>query len=97
MFPSNTPKKDIINAVCCYGKGLKKGYVDNKFITNHREWIPRYKIFTSRANNIGTELNDDNLNTIIGKPNEICTESYIVIGADLNLDEKHIRNITSVS
>ena len=88
-------EKDIINAVCCYGKGLKKGYVDNKFITNHREWIPRYKIFTSRANNIGTELNDDNLNTIIGKPNEICTESYIVIGADLNLDEKHIRNIAT--
>ena len=40
-----------------------------------------------RANNIGTELNDDNLNSFIGKPNEICTESYLVIGAELSLDE----------
>lgn len=44
-------------------------------------------MFTSRANNIGTELKDDNLNTFIGKK-EICTESYIVIGADMNLTEE---------
>ncbi len=86
---------EIKNGVCCYGKGLKKGFVDKKFITNHTEWISRYKIFTSRANNIGTELNDDNLNTVIGKPNEICTESYIVIGADLNLNEECIENMAA--
>ncbi len=82
-------------SICCYGKGLKKGYIDSNFITAHKDWISKWKIFTSRANNIGTELNDDNLNTIIGKPNEICTESYIVIGADLNFDEEHINNVAT--
>lgn len=48
---------------------------------------------TSRANNIGTELNDDNLNTIICKPQCICTKSYVVIGADLNMDEKQCENM----
>ncbi len=80
-------------SICCYGKGAKKGYINSGFITAHKDWISKWKIFTSRANNIGTELNDDNLNTIIGKPNEICTESYIVIGADLNFDEEHIKNV----
>lgn len=84
---------EIDNPVCCYGKGYKKGYIEKSFITNHKEWISRYKIFTSRANNIGTELNDDNLNTVIGKPNEVCTESYIVIGADQNFNEEQINNV----
>lgn len=88
-------EKGLKEPVCCYGKGYKKGFVEKKFVTSHLEWISRYKIFTSRANNIGTELNDDNLNTVIGKPNEICTESYIVIGADQNFTEKEINNVTT--
>ena len=47
----------------------------------------------SRANNIGTELNDDNLNTFTGKPNTICTESYIVVGVDLELNENSASNL----
>lgn len=81
--------------VQCYGKGLKIGFVEKKFVTNHEKWIQKWKIFTSRANNIGTELNDDNLNAIIGRPGEICTESYLVIGADLNLDETKTKNLAS--
>ena len=46
-----------------------------------------------RANNIGTELNDDNLNSFIGMPNEICTESYLVVGADLELNENSAKNL----
>ena len=69
----------------CYGKGQKIGYVALKEITKNTEWISKYKVFTPRANNIGTELNDDNLNTFIGKPNTVCTESYIVVGINLEL------------
>lgn len=39
------------------------------------------------ANNIGTELNDDNQNAFIGMPNTICTETFLVVGADLGLNE----------
>ncbi len=76
-------KKPII----CYGKGKKIGYLDSNEISIRKEWIDKYKVFTPRANNIGTELNDDNLNSFIGEPGTICTESYIVVGADLGLDK----------
>lgn len=76
-----------------YGKG-KIGFVEDELITSHREWIDGYKIFTARSNNIGTELNDDNLNTIIGMPNEIVTETYLVIGGDLSLT---LESATSLS
>ena len=46
-----------------------------------------------RANNIGTELNDDNLNSFIGIANSICTESYIVIGAEMNLNNTEANNL----
>ena len=78
--------KDLINPVICYGKGKKIGYLERDEITKNKEWIDKYKVFTPRANNIGTELNDDNLNTFVGNPNTICTESYIVVGVDLELD-----------
>lgn len=39
------------------------------------------------ANNIGTELNDDNLNAFVGEPNSVATETFLVVGADLSLDE----------
>lgn len=55
--------------------------------------IKKWKVFTPRANNIGTELADDNFNTIIGKPNSVCTEAYILIGEGLDLDEKKCENL----
>lgn len=80
-------KDGIENPVYCYGKGQKIGYLELNDISKNKEWINKIKVFTPRANNIGTELNDDNLNTFIGKPNTICTESYIVVGIGLKLDE----------
>ena len=88
-----TNSKDLINPVICYGKGKKIGYLERDEITKNTEWIDKYKVFTPRANNIGTELNDDNLNTFVGNPNTICTESYIVVGADLELDELSATNL----
>lgn len=39
-------------------------------------------------------MNDDNLNTFIGE-REICTESYIVIGADLGLSKEQAENLAA--
>ena len=84
----------LVKPLLCYGKGKKIGFVERDEIKHNTAWIDAYKVFTPRANNIGTELNDDNLNTFVGEPHSICTESYIVLGADLNLDKKsasHLR------
>ena len=86
-------KSGLKNSVICYGKGIKKGYLERAEITKNINWIDNYKVFTPRANNIGTELNDDNLNTFIGEPNTICTESYIVVGVDLKLNELSASNL----
>jgi len=87
-------KNGLNNPVVCYGKGQQIGYLEREEITKNIEWIDKYKVFTPRANNIGTELNDDNLNTFIGKPNTICTESYMVIGVNLNLNEHSAKNLS---
>jgi len=86
-------KKGVESSVDCYGKGQKIGYVALKGITKNTEWISKFKVFTPRANNIGTELNDDNLNTFIGKPNTVCTESYIVVGINLELKKSSALNL----
>lgn len=92
-YHSNT--EGIISPVICYGKGKTQGYIEKMYVLAHKEWIERYKVFVPRANNIGTELNDDNLNTFVGYKNEICTESYIVIGADMNYSELQCRNLSN--
>ncbi|MBP3772454.1 MAG: Eco57I restriction-modification methylase domain-containing protein [Treponema sp.] len=79
--------------VFCYGKNWSVGYIENEQVPAHKEWINNWKVFTSRANNIGTELNDDNLNAVVGKPNTVCTESYLLLGINLNLDETAANNI----
>lgn len=86
--------KGLLDPLPCYSKNLEIGFVEKENITTHKEWINSWKIITSRANNIGTELNDDNLNTIIGKPGEICTETYLLIGADLKLDKLKAKNLS---
>ncbi|MCD6654208.1 MAG: Eco57I restriction-modification methylase domain-containing protein [Sulfurovum sp.] len=88
-----TTNEGLENPVVCYGKGQQVGYLEKNKITKNAEWIDKYKVFTPRANNIGTELNDDNLNTFIGTPNTICTESYIVVGANLALDASSASNL----
>ena len=65
------------------------------FVLNHLDWIDKWKIITPRANNIGTELNDDNLNTYVEEPGTICTEAYLVIGADLNLTQEQAKHLSN--
>lgn len=81
--------------VRCVAKGRKLGYVEKTLVKNNLNWLNQWKVFVPRANNIGTELNDDNLNAFIAKPNTICTEAYLSIGGDLGLDELSARNIVT--
>jgi len=89
----NSSDNGLINPVICYGKGKKIGYVERDQIIVRKEWIDRFKVYTPRANNIGTELNDDNLNTFVGEPLTICTESYLVLGANLELNSNSAENL----
>lgn len=86
-------KKGLNNPVICYGKGKQTGFLEREEITKNTEWIDKFKVYTPRANNIGTELNDDNLNSFVGVPNTICTESYLVIGVDLELNQSSATNL----
>lgn len=86
-------KKGLKNPVICFGKGKQTGFLEREEIAKNTEWIDRFKVFTPRANNIGTELNDDNLNSFVGNPNTICTESYLVIGVDLELNQSSATNL----
>ncbi len=83
----------LMKPVVCIGKGRLKGYVERELIKVHTEWIDNWKVIMPRANNIGTELNDDNLNAFVGNPNTICTESYLVVGGNLGLNESECTNI----
>lgn len=85
--------KDMNSPVKIHASGGKSGYIERNTIGRHADWIDRVKILTPFANNIGTDLNDDNLNTIIVGKNEIATETYLVIGAELKLDQKQAENI----
>lgn len=86
-------KKGLNKPVVCYGKGKKVGYVEFDEISINKKYVDVFKVFTPRANNIGTELPDDNFNTFIGEPGSICTESYLVLGADLSLNNVSAFNL----
>lgn len=81
------------NAIICYRKGKKIGYIERDLVSMRSEWIDKWKVYTPRANNIGTELNDDNLNTFIGEPGTVCTEAYIAVGAELELSKDSAMNL----
>ena len=81
--------------VRCYGRAGKTGYVDRELITSHRNWIDAWKVFIPESNNIGTELPDNNQNAFVGAPGTVCTETFLVVGADLNLNEASARNLCS--
>lgn len=74
-------------SIICYGRSSSLGYITLSTVKNNSEWINRWKVFMPYANNIGTELNDDNLNAFVGQPNSVATETFLVVGADLSLDE----------
>jgi hypothetical protein len=78
----------LTDPVRCYGKSRRVGYVRRALIRTHVDWIERWKVMTTYANNIGTELNDDNQNAFVAAPGSVCSETFIVMGVGLDLSEE---------
>ena len=85
--------ENLISPIKCFGRGNTMGYVDLSEIHSHVEWVDKWKVYVPESNNIGTELNDDNQNAFVGAPKTICTETFLVVGADLNLNEEDANNL----
>lgn len=83
---------DLKSPIKCYGKNKRIGYVESDLIPCNVDWIQKWKIFLPRANNIGTELNDDNLNAFVGEPNSICTEAYLFFGIKNDFNQEEANN-----
>ena len=88
-------KLGLLHPIKCYGRGGSVGYVEKSDVPSHEDWIPRWKVYIPEANNIGTELNDDNQNAIVGGPGTICTETYLVVGAELNLTRESSKSLAN--
>lgn len=71
--------EDLVDPIECIGKRNLRGYLERTEVPSGHDMIDIYKVFIPRANNIGTELSDDNLNAFVGLPGQICTESYLVV------------------
>lgn len=81
--------------ILCYGKAARIGYIELTEIHSHSEWIDKWKVYVPESNNIGTELNDDNQNSFVGAPGTICTETYLVVGAELDLTQEKASNLSN--
>lgn len=84
---------NLLNPVKCYGRRKAVGYVEKSEIKSNKEWVDVWKVYVTESNNIGTELNDDNQNAFVGKPSTICTETFLVVGAELSLDQTSSNNL----
>ncbi len=85
----------MVDPIKCYGKAKTVGYVERSSIPSHTEWIDKWKVFMPYANNIGTELSDDNQNTFVVAPKSICTETFLIAGMDMDLDEASAINLSN--
>lgn len=87
--------KNLKYPITCYGRAKSVGYVEKSEVLSNKNWIDVWKVYVPESNNIGTELNDDNQNSFVGEPGTICTETYLVIGAELSLDKISSKNLSN--
>lgn len=90
----HTTDANIDNPVICYGKAKAKGYIERREVEAYEKWVDSWKVYMPYANNIGTELNDDNQNTFIGEPGSCCTETFLAVGHTLSLTEEMAHNLS---
>lgn len=83
----------LTDPVVCYGKSKSVGFMARGNIRLKTDWIDRWKVLTPYANNIGTELNDDNQNAFVVAPGSVCSETFIVMGFGLDLDATSAGNL----
>jgi hypothetical protein len=85
---------NISNYYKIYAAKSKIGYVKKKLLSDeYTDLLKGIKVITPFANNIGTDLPDDNLNLTIIQPNELVTETFLLIGHELNLTNETAKNL----
>ena len=58
----------------------KNGFLrDEQHVPQNRAWINKWKLFIPKAIGSGN-MREDWIKPIVGEPNSICTETYIVVG-----------------
>jgi len=62
------------------------GYVSRKEIKKNEAWVDKWKLFVPKAIGSG-DIKTDWVNPIIGGPETVCTETYVVIGPFNNEEE----------
>ncbi|WP_207279537.1 Eco57I restriction-modification methylase domain-containing protein [Corynebacterium mendelii] len=88
--PTANGLADPVRIIASHGHS---GWAERRTVTRHPGWIDRWKVLTPFANNVGTSLADDNINTLLAAPGSAATETYLVIGAGLDADETMCGNI----
>ena len=83
----------MVDPIKCFAKGRTEGYVEKSIVSNYVEYGNIWKVYLPRANNIGTELNDDNLNAFVGEAGSVCTEAYLFAGINLSLNCQSAKNL----
>jgi site-specific DNA-methyltransferase (adenine-specific) len=61
------------------------GYIDSSEITSRQEFVPKYKVYIPYAIGDGN-MKTDRLNPILGGPNSVCTETYLLVGPFDSMD-----------
>lgn len=56
-----------------------KGYVSRSQVLRNKDWIDQWKVYIPEAIGVG-DLRRDVLKPLLGEPNTICSETYIVVG-----------------
>lgn len=66
----------------------------NYFIPKNADWISKFKLYIPKAIGSG-DMRDDWIKPIIGQPNTLCTETYIVVGPfDTEITAKNVYSYT---
>lgn len=90
---SGAPQKDTNNYITLYtSRGV--GYIDNQTVVSNRKYISKYKVMVSQigAEHAGEPARDGKFRVLTSSmrvmhPDEVCTNSYIVIGEYDNIAE----------
>lgn len=83
---TNFDDKQSSNNQCVIYANKKIGYIDRNKIKKNVEWIDKYKLFIPEA--IGNaDVASDKLKAIVAGENTCCTETYLVIGPFMSLEE----------
>ena len=81
----NISDNHIENAIKVYAN-KKIGYLYKNFILTKKDGLVNWKLFTPKAVGSGNSKTDW-IKPILGEPNSVCTETYVMIGPFKNRDE----------